>query len=398
MTHAPNPVMSKLMVTLLAATATSCASIPHPKEPSKLAAIRPVQTGPVAPPGAPADLLYADAANAILERDYGRALDLLQFAKQRDPKDIRVLNAFGVVYDKLGRFDLSARYYAQARALDPNSSIVVANLAYSQRLQRGEGDAERANAPTTMATTTPGPPAAAGVAPVRTALTSLPPTPLAPIPIVAPQPAPVLAVQAEAEPLRRIVAGSAPAAAEPVTPVRVALNPTPHSATLPSARAEAHAPRPSEPLGQIVPASAPAALERVKPVRVSLVPPAPPVLASRAVPTPQSAAVASVRAQASRSRTAPATRQAATAVKESAWTATGVAPKQVLAAIATSPRAPAVAAAPAAGRTRALNVSLVIPPIVTQSRSSFWARHSPLVLVNASGSQSRVETVRTHLV
>ena len=115
-------------------------------------------------------------------------------------------------------------------------------------------------------------------------------------------------------------------------------------------------------------------------------------------PTPQSAAVASVRAQASRSRTAPATRQAATAVKESAWTATGVAPKQVLAAIATSPRAPAVAAAPAAGRTRALNVSLVIPPIVTQSRSSFWARHSPLVLVNASGSQSRVETVRTHLV
>ena len=28
--------------------------------------------------------------------------------------DIRVLNAFGVVYDKLGRFDLSARYYDEA--------------------------------------------------------------------------------------------------------------------------------------------------------------------------------------------------------------------------------------------------------------------------------------------
>ena len=46
-----------------------------------------------------------------------------------------MLNAFGVVYDKLGRFDLSARYYAQAKAIAPRSMIVLGNIAYSHALQ-----------------------------------------------------------------------------------------------------------------------------------------------------------------------------------------------------------------------------------------------------------------------
>jgi len=63
------------------------------------------------------DAYYDRAVWAISRRDYALALDLLQRARARNAPDVRVLNAFGVVYDKLGRFDLSARYYAQALQL-----------------------------------------------------------------------------------------------------------------------------------------------------------------------------------------------------------------------------------------------------------------------------------------
>jgi tetratricopeptide (TPR) repeat protein len=81
------------------------------------------------------DLYYSGAVRAIEARDYAQALDYLQTARVIAPEDVRVINAFGVVYDKLGRFDLSRRYYAQAKALDPTSKVVDNNLAYSERLQ-----------------------------------------------------------------------------------------------------------------------------------------------------------------------------------------------------------------------------------------------------------------------
>ena len=81
---------------------------------------------------------------AITDRDYGRALDYLQAARDLQANDVRVLNAFGVVYDMLGRFDLSARYYAQALAADPQSAIVLKNVAYSHVLQgRVDGHGNR---------------------------------------------------------------------------------------------------------------------------------------------------------------------------------------------------------------------------------------------------------------
>ncbi|HUH10953.1 MAG TPA: LytR C-terminal domain-containing protein [Brevundimonas sp.] len=86
------------------------------------------------------DAYYDRAVWAISRRDYALALDLLQRARARNAPDVRVLNAFGVVYDKLGRFDLSARYYAQALQLDPASRVVAENLAYSDQLQ-GHGAA-----------------------------------------------------------------------------------------------------------------------------------------------------------------------------------------------------------------------------------------------------------------
>lgn len=98
--------------------------------------IRPKET-PVeaAAPASAEDRAYSQAKQAIKARDYATALELLQIAKQRAPNDGRVLNALGVVYDKLGRFDLSRRYYQEALAVQPNSKAVLANLEYSSRLQ-----------------------------------------------------------------------------------------------------------------------------------------------------------------------------------------------------------------------------------------------------------------------
>ena len=81
------------------------------------------------------DPLYESAVTAIDARDYARALEYLQEARTRDPRSVKTLNALGVVYDKLGRFDLSGRYYAQARAIDPESPIVAKNMDYSNSLQ-----------------------------------------------------------------------------------------------------------------------------------------------------------------------------------------------------------------------------------------------------------------------
>jgi hypothetical protein len=81
------------------------------------------------------DTLYESAVSAINAHDYGRALDYLHEARSRDPHNVKALNALGVVYDKLGRFDLSARYYAEARAVEPGSEIVAKNMGYSKMLQ-----------------------------------------------------------------------------------------------------------------------------------------------------------------------------------------------------------------------------------------------------------------------
>jgi Flp pilus assembly protein TadD len=114
-----------------------CASLPNfGFHRPRFVAIRPIAPAPSAEPKqAMRSAYYQSAVRAIDQRDYALALDLLQAARARDPQDAAVMNAFGVVYDKLGRFDLSARYYTQAAALDPDSPIVRQNLAYSERLQ-----------------------------------------------------------------------------------------------------------------------------------------------------------------------------------------------------------------------------------------------------------------------
>lgn len=87
-------------------------------------------------PMAAEDKLYAESVRAIEDRDYGKALDVLQLARDAKPDDARVLTALGVVYDKLGRFDLSNRYYDLAEKADPGSKIVAENRRYSVFLQQ----------------------------------------------------------------------------------------------------------------------------------------------------------------------------------------------------------------------------------------------------------------------
>ena len=81
-----------------------------------LAGARPVQTDLRSSLG-----YYEKAVTAINNRHYALALEYLQAARNQKPDDVRVLTAFGVIYDKLARFDLSARYYSQAAALDPST-------------------------------------------------------------------------------------------------------------------------------------------------------------------------------------------------------------------------------------------------------------------------------------
>jgi len=97
--------------------------------------IRPTETPSAVASADATDRAYRAAVAAIDARDYGLALDRLQMARQQSPNDVRVLNAMAVVYDKLGRFDLSTRFYAEAEQVAPGSPVVEANLAYSKALQ-----------------------------------------------------------------------------------------------------------------------------------------------------------------------------------------------------------------------------------------------------------------------
>lgn len=118
-----------LLAVALGALTSACSALRGPSWPK----VSPVELGGA--PTSAADGYYGDARAAMTRGDYGRALDLLQLARGGGPPEARVLNALAVVYDKLGRFDLSARYYAEALQADPGSSIVATNLAYSQILQ-----------------------------------------------------------------------------------------------------------------------------------------------------------------------------------------------------------------------------------------------------------------------
>jgi hypothetical protein len=140
-------------VAALMAGISGCALLPRTNH--HLAAIRPVL--PKQALNAPReDGYYASAKVAIERRDYARALELLQAGQAANPRDVRILNAFGVVYDKLGRFDLSERYYLEAQALDPTSEVLANNMAWSADLREESGALQaQTTSPVEVASATP---------------------------------------------------------------------------------------------------------------------------------------------------------------------------------------------------------------------------------------------------
>ncbi|HEY2481545.1 MAG TPA: tetratricopeptide repeat protein [Caulobacteraceae bacterium] len=126
-----------LLVSTVLVFAGGCAHLPQLVSWAKFKPL--VTQADMKPVGAQAasDRLYADAVKAIDQRNYGEAIDLLQVAREGHPGDARVLTAMAVVYDKLGRFDLSDRYYDQAEKADPGSRIVALDRRYSEFLRSG---------------------------------------------------------------------------------------------------------------------------------------------------------------------------------------------------------------------------------------------------------------------
>jgi tetratricopeptide (TPR) repeat protein len=67
---------------------------------------------------------------------YGMALKNFRVALVREPTSMDRLNAVAATYDKLGRFDLSERYYARALGVDPDSVQTLNNIGYSFLMQK----------------------------------------------------------------------------------------------------------------------------------------------------------------------------------------------------------------------------------------------------------------------
>lgn len=67
---------------------------------------------------------------------YGLALKSFRVALVQQPASLDRLNAVAATYDRLGRFDLSERYYARALGVKPDSAQTLNNIGYSFLLQK----------------------------------------------------------------------------------------------------------------------------------------------------------------------------------------------------------------------------------------------------------------------
>jgi hypothetical protein len=338
-----------LMASALAMSLQGCAGASRDK-PQASFDLRPSQTA--APAMSLSDARYADAAAAISRGDYARALDLLQAARARSGDDARILNAFGVIYDKLGRFDLSQRYYSRAQALDPASRIVAQNLVYSQILQGRSAPVALA---ATEASATPGDrapapaPAPLADARERPALADARDAPLA------------MATPAQALSLAVPVVASSPitiAAAEPPVVALAVTGPVLLRAPPPEQPAAVEAPAPSQAASNLLP---PVVLPRATPVRA----------AHAAAPTEHRLIPAQLQATAGPAKPAPVLRVAdvATPVLAPAPKAAPAAAYVVRTAVAAAAQ-PAAAKPPGPKRPSAAVKIAVAPPASPIARPS----------------------------
>src|SRR5687767_1972656 len=78
---------------------------------------------------------YGAGKRHLVEGATGLAIDAFRHAVRLDPKSIDALNGLAAAYDRIGRFDLSRRYYEQALGIEPNAQFILANLGYSLMMQ-----------------------------------------------------------------------------------------------------------------------------------------------------------------------------------------------------------------------------------------------------------------------
>jgi hypothetical protein len=112
------------LASVLLLTLSSCMA-------SKSVEIRPV--GAASP--VTADEAYAEAKRQLERGNIGLAIDGFRKAVRRSPESVDAMNGLAVAYDRLGRFDLSRRFYELALAAQPSNAKVRNNLAISLKMQ-----------------------------------------------------------------------------------------------------------------------------------------------------------------------------------------------------------------------------------------------------------------------
>lgn len=78
---------------------------------------------------------YAAGKRHLADGKIGLAIDAFRQALRADPTSVRALNGLAVAYDRIGRFDVSRRYYEQALSFEPGSAELLNNLGYSLLMQ-----------------------------------------------------------------------------------------------------------------------------------------------------------------------------------------------------------------------------------------------------------------------
>ena len=136
---------------------------------------QPISTAP-----APLNARIAEARGLLAVGSVGLALESFRLAQRDDPRSVDALTGIASCYDRMGRFDLSRRYYEQALALQPTGKPVLAALASSLDAQGRDSEAQSVRAEMTA------PPAVAQTGEIRVELPApRPAVPAAAAPAVA---------------------------------------------------------------------------------------------------------------------------------------------------------------------------------------------------------------------
>ena len=102
---------------------------------------QPVSTAPT-----PLNARIAEARGLLAVGSVGLALESFRLAQRDDPRSIDALTGIASCYDRMGRYDLSRRYYEEALALQPTDRPVLAALAGSLDAQGKSSEAQSVRA------------------------------------------------------------------------------------------------------------------------------------------------------------------------------------------------------------------------------------------------------------